>query len=101
MAEVRIDAERELREVAEPRDHPGQVVDRETVDQERPHAHLLEPPCRPAEEVACGRAAVQAVDAANSATAAAEGQTHRKPRLEQERHGLEGRRLTDESERLE
>ena len=38
VAEVRIDAERQVGEVAQPREHPGHVVGRQAVDEERPDA---------------------------------------------------------------
>ena len=99
--EVRVDAERQLGEVAQPRQHPGHVVDREAVDQERADAHLLEAPGRAAEEVALGRAPVLPEDAAHAVPAAPEGEPDREPGLEQPLDGLVGRRVADESERLE
>ena len=54
VAEVRVDAERHVGEVAQPAHHPGYVVDGEAVDQERRDAHLLEPRRRPAEEIPSG-----------------------------------------------
>ena len=42
VAEVRIDAERQVGEVAQPREHPGHVVGRQAVDEQRPDPDLLE-----------------------------------------------------------
>ena len=72
MAEVRVDAERQLGEVAQPRDDARHVVDRQAVDQQRLDAHLLEAPRGAAEEVALGRAPVLAVDPAHAVAAAAD-----------------------------
>ena len=72
VTEVRIDAERQLREVAEPADHAGHVIDGQAVDEQGADAHLLEAACGPAEEVALRRPPVLTVDAADAVTAAAE-----------------------------
>ena len=101
VAEVRVDAERQLGEVAQPRDDAGHVIDRQAVDQQRLDAHLLEAPRGAAEEVALGRAPVLAVDAAHAVAAAAVREPHGQARLEQQLDHLVGRRLADQRERLE
>ena len=101
VTEVRIDAERQAREVAQPREHPANVLDRKAVDEQRPDAHLLEAPRGAAEEIALGRAPVLAVDTADSVSAAAEREPHRQPGLEQQLDRLEGRGVTDQGQRLE
>ena len=80
VAEVRVHAERQIGEVAQPRHHPGDVVRRHAVDRQRADAHLLEPARRTAERVALGAAPVLAVDAAHAVPAAAEAQPDRQAR---------------------
>ena len=58
VAEVGIDAERQVGEVAQVRDHAVDVVGRDAVDQQRPHAELLEAERRAAERVALRAAPV-------------------------------------------
>ena len=70
--EVGVDAEREVGEVAQPREHPGGVVGRDAVDQQRGGAELLEAARGAAEGVALGTAPVLAVDAADAVAAAPE-----------------------------
>ena len=82
VAEVRVDAERQVGEVAEPRQHPLDVVGRQAVDQQRLDAELLEPLRSPAEEVALGPAPVLAVHAADAVAAAAEAEPHGQAGLE-------------------
>ena len=101
VAEVRIDAERQVGEVAQPAHHPGHMVDGEAVDQEGVDAHLLEATGRPAEEVALGRTPMLAVDAANTVPAAPEREPDRQSQFEEAFDEGEGVRLADERERLE
>ena len=76
VAEVRIDAQGHVGEVAQVGDHPGDVVGRNAVDEQRGHAHLLEAPRGAPEGVALGAAPVLAVDAAQPVATAPEGQPH-------------------------
>ena len=101
MAEVRVDAERHLGEVAQPRDDSRHVVDRQAVDQQGVDAHLLEAPGGAAEEVALGRAPVLAVDAAHAMAAAAVREPDGQAGLEQQLDHLVGRGLADQRQRLE
>ena len=89
VAEVRVDAEREIGEVAEPGQHPGDVVRRQAVDEQRADTQILEPPGRPAEEIAFGPAPVLAVDTAHAVAAASERQPHGNARLERRLDGAE------------
>ncbi len=82
-------------------DHPGDVVDGEAVDQERGHAHLLEPRRRAAEEIALGRPPVLAVDAADAVPAAPKREPEGKAELDEGRDEIEGVGLADQRERLE
>ena len=100
VAEVRVDAEREVGEVPQPREHPGDVVGRHAVDRQRADAHLLEAARRAAERVALGAAPMLAVDAADAVPAAAEAEPHRQPGLEQ-RLDRRVRRAAHERQRLE
>ena len=70
VAEVRVHAERHVREVAHVGDHPGHVVRRDAVDEERAHAHLLEAARSAAEEIALGAAPMLPVHAADAVAAA-------------------------------
>ena len=101
MAEVRIDAEREAGEVAEPGEHSLHVLDRKAIDEERADAHLLETTRGPPEEISFGRTPVLPVDAAHSVSTAAEGQPDRQARLEHPLDCLERLRVADEGQRLE
>jgi hypothetical protein len=101
VTEVRVDAEWQFGEIAKPREHPGDVVDGEAVDQECADAHVLETACGPAEEVALRRAPVLAVDAANAVTTSAEREPNRQPRLKQGLDRVERRRVAHERHRLE
>ena len=101
MAEVRVDAERQLGEVAQPRDDSRHVVDGQAVDQQGIDAHLLEAPGRAAEEVALRRAPVLPVDAAHAVAAAPVGEPDRQPGLEQQLDHLERGRVADQREGLE
>ena len=83
IAEVRVDAKRQIGEVAQPRDHPGDVVGRHAVDRQGADADLLETPRRAAEGVALGSAPVLAVDAAHAVTATAKAHPHRQPGRQQ------------------
>ena len=87
VAEVRVDAEREVGEVAQPGEHPGDVVGGDAVDGQRAHAHLLKAPGGAAEGVALGAAPVLAIDPADAVPAAPEAQPHRDPGVQQ---GLDG-----------
>jgi hypothetical protein len=101
VAEVRIDAEREVGEVAQPREDPRHVVRRDAVDEQGRDAHRLETPGHPSEEVALGPAPVLPEHAADPVQAAAKAQPDRDARLE---HGLDGRDgdlLADERHRLQ
>ncbi len=101
VAEVGIDAERQLGEVPEPGDHPRHVVDRQAVDEQRADPHLLEPPGRPPEEIAFGRAPVLSEHPADAVAAASEREPDGKPGLEQPLDGLERLRVAHERQRLE
>ena len=101
VAEVRVDAERQLGEVAQPADHAGHVIDGQAVDQQRADAHLLEPPCGAAEEIALGRPPVLAVDAADAVAAAAERDPDGEAQLEELLDESERLGLADQRERLE
>ena len=101
MAEVGVDAQRELCEVTEPGEHSGHVVDGEAVDEERTDPDLLETAGRSTEEVALGRAPVLSVDAAHAVTAATKREPDREPGLEQALDDLERLRVADERQRLE
>ena len=72
VAEVRIDAERQVGEVPQPREHPGHVVGRQAVDEQRPDPDLLEVVGGAAELVALRAAPVLAEHAAHAVAAAAE-----------------------------
>ena len=101
MAEIGIDAQRELGEVAEPGEHSGHVVDGKAVDEQRPDPELLEPAGGSTEEIAFGRAPVLPVDAAHAVAAATEREPDRKPGLEHALDDLERLRVADERQRLE
>ncbi len=77
VAEVRVDTEGQLGEVAKPPDHPRDVLDRQAVDEEGFDAHRLESASRPSKEVALWRSPVLAVDATDAVAAAPEGEPHR------------------------
>jgi hypothetical protein len=100
VAEVRVDAERQIREVPQPGDHPLDVVGRDAVDQQRPHAELLEAQRGATERVALRPAPVLAVNAADTVTTATEARPHRQPGRHQR---LDRRvcRVAHERERLE
>ncbi len=99
--EVRVHAERHARVVAQPGQHPGDVVDRQAVDQQRADAHVLEAARGAAEGVALRRAPVLAEDAADAVQAAPEGEPHREAGLLQQLDGLERLRVADQGQRLE
>ena len=101
VTEVGVDAERQLREVAEPADHAGHVIDGQAVDEQGADAHLLEAACGPAEEVTLRRAPVLAVDAADAVTAAAERDPDGEAELEELPDEGERLGLADQRERLE
>jgi hypothetical protein len=71
-----VDAERQIGEVAQVREHPVDVVGRDAAEQQGAHAELLEPAHRAPEGVALRAAPVLAVDAAQAVAAAPEGQPH-------------------------
>ena len=100
VAQVGVDAERQVGEVAQVRQHPVDVVGRDAVDHQRVDAHLLEARRRSAEAIALRPAPVLAVDAAQAVPAAAEGQPDRKPRVQQRLDRGEQRRPHDR-QRLE
>ena len=79
VAEVRVDPERQVREVAQVGEHPVDVVGRDAAQQQRADAELLEAPRPAPERVALRAAPVLAVDAAQAVAAAAERQPHRQP----------------------
>lgn len=77
MAEVRIDPEREFREVTKPGDHSRNVVDRQAVDEDCADAELLEAAGRTPEEVALRGTPVLAVYPADAVAAAPEREPDR------------------------
>ena len=81
--QVRVHAERQVGEVPQPRQHPGDVVGWHAVDRQGRDPHLLEAARRAAERVALGTAPVLAVHAAHAVPAAPEAEPYRNPRLEQ------------------
>ena len=83
VAEVGVDAERQIGEVAQPREHPRDVVGRDAVDRQRADAHLLEAPGGATERVPLGPAPVLAVDSADSLAAAPEAEPDRQAGVEQ------------------
>ena len=98
--EVRVDTEREVGEVAEPRQHRFDVLGRKAVDQERRDAELLELGRGATEEVAFGATPVLAVDPADAVPAAAEAQPHRQARVERDLDRGHGQPVPDERHRL-
>ena len=101
VAEVRIDAERQVGEVAQPREHPGHVVGRQAVDEQRPDPDLLEVVDGAAELVALGPAPVLAEHAADAVPAAAEADPDGDPALHERLDGAERQPVADERHRLE
>ena len=101
VAEVGVDAERELGEVAEPADHARHVIDGQAVDEQGADAHLLEAACGATEEITLRRAPVLAVDAADAVTAAAERDPDGEAELEELLDEGERLGLADQRERLE
>ena len=87
IAEVGVDAEREIGEVAQPREHAGDVIRGDAVDRQRAHPHLLKAPRRPAKGVTLRSAPMLAVDTAHAVAAAPEAQPHRDPGVEQRLDG--------------
>src|ERR1700733_6261137 len=77
VAEVGVDTERQVGEVAQPGDHARDVVGGDAVDQERGDAHLLEAPRRAAEGVPLGSSPVLAIDAADAVATPAEAEPDR------------------------
>ncbi len=100
VAEVRVDAQRQVGEVPQPGQHSRDVVGRDAVDEQRRHAHLLEAAGGAAEEVALGAAPVLAEHAAETVPAAAEAEPDRVAAVHQRLHRLE-RELVDQRHRLE
>ena len=100
VAEVGVDAERQVGEVAQPGEHAGDVIGGQAVDRERADPHLLEAARGAPERVALGAAPVLAVDAAYAVAAAAEAEPHGQAGAEQ---GLDGRvrRAAHERQRLD
>ena len=80
---------------------PGHVVGRQAVDEQRPHAELLEAPRRAAELVALRAAPVLAEDAAHAVAAAAEADPDRDAGGHQRLDGAERQPVADERDRLE
>ena len=101
VAEVGIDAERQVGEVAQPRQHARHVVGRQAVDHQRLDALLLEVAGRAAELVALGAAPVLAEDAAHAVAAAAEAHPDRDARGDQRLDHLVGQTFADQRHRLE
>ena len=90
VAEVGIDAERQVGEVAQPGEHPRDVVGRDAVDHQRSGAHLLEAAGRPAEEVALGASPVLAEHAAETVAASPEAEPDGEAAGDQRLHAAEG-----------
>ena len=100
VAEVRVDAERQVGEVAQPGEHPVHVVRRDAVDEQGAHAHLLEAAGGAPEQVPLGAAPVLPEDTAEAVTAAAEAEPHGQPGGERGLDGGEGL-VADQGHRLE
>ena len=100
IAEVRVHAERQIGEVAQPGEHAGDVIGWQAVDRERAYPHLLEPPGGTPERVALGAAPVLSVHAAHSVAAATEAKPHRQAGVEE---SLDGRvrRTPNQCQRLD
>ena len=101
VAEVRVHAERQVGEVAQPRQHAGHVVGRQAVDEHRADADVLELARGAAELVALRAAPVLAEDAAHAVAAAAEADPHRDAGLHQRLDRAERQPVADERHRLE
>jgi len=101
VAEVRIDAERQVREVPQPREHPGHVVGRQAVDEQRPDPDLLEVVDGAAELIALRAAPMLAEHAAHAVAAAAEADPDGDPALHERLDGAEREPVADERHRLE
>ena len=99
VAEVGIDAEREVDEIAQRADHPRHVVDGETVDEQGPHSHLLEAKGGTQERITLWAAPVLPVDPARSVQASPERKPHGDAGVKQRRHRRHGE-VTDERQRL-
>ena len=101
VAEVGIDAERQVGEVAQPRQHARHVVGRQAVDEQGAHAELVQAPRGAAELVALRAAPVLAEDAAHAVAAAAEAGPHRDARRHERLDGGERQAVADEGDGLQ
>jgi hypothetical protein len=98
-----VDAERQVGEVAQVREHPVDVVGRDAAEQQGAHAELLEPAHGAAEGVALRAAPVLAVDATQPVATAPEGQPHGRAELHQRldrrvQRGADDREALDDEE---
>ena len=80
---------------------PGHVVGRQAVDEQRPHAELVQAPGGAAELVALGAAPVLAEDAAHAVAAAPEAGPHRDPRRHERLDGGQREAVADQGDRLQ
>ena len=101
VAEVRVDAKREIGEIPEPRQHAPDVVCGEAVDEQSLHAELLEALGGPAEHVAFRTSPVLPVDAAHPVTAPAEAEPDGKPARQRDLDAREREPLPDQRHGLE